>query len=87
MPKNRIIITLGLVVALLPVLGFPRSWEAVFQVVAGLSIALISVWVYVDKRLSQKAKARVRQARRYTDVVEPAESSSNEESVDHNQLA
>ena len=61
MPKNRIIITLGVLVALLPLLGFTRSWESVFQVVAGFSIVLISIWATIDKRLSLKAKAQKRQ--------------------------
>ena len=61
MPKNRIIITLGLIIALLPLLGFPRLWESFFQVVAGLSIILLSAWTTIDKRLSLKAKAQKRQ--------------------------
>ena len=61
MPKNRIIVTLGLIIALLPILGFPRLWESFFQVVAGLSIILLSVWTTIDKRLSLKAKAQKRQ--------------------------
>jgi len=61
MPKNRIIITLGLIIALLPLLGFPRLWESFFQVVAGLSIILLSIWTTIDKRLSLKAKAQKRQ--------------------------
>jgi len=61
MPKNRIIVTLGLIIALLPILGFPRLWESFFQVVAGLSIILLSIWTTIDKRLSLKAKAQKRQ--------------------------
>lgn len=61
MPKNRIIIALGLLIALLPLLGFPRLWESFFQVVTGLSIILLSVWTSIDKRLSLKAKAQRRQ--------------------------
>ena len=64
MPKNRIIITLGLIIALLPLLGFPRLWESFFQVVAGLSIILLSIWTTIDKRLSLKAKAQKRQIHR-----------------------
>ena len=64
MPKNRIIVTLGLIIALLPILGFPRLWESFFQVVAGLSIILLSVWTTIDKRLSLKAKAQKRQIHR-----------------------
>src|SRR3990167_10015100 len=57
MPKNRIIIILGVFIALLPVLGFPRLWESFFQVAVGLSIMLLSVWASIDKRLTIKAKA------------------------------
>ncbi|OHA88737.1 MAG: hypothetical protein A3B03_03690 [Candidatus Zambryskibacteria bacterium RIFCSPLOWO2_01_FULL_42_41] len=62
MPKNRIIIALGLLVALLPLLGFPRLWESFFQVATGFSIILLSVWSNIDKRLTLKAKAQKRQA-------------------------
>ena len=61
MPKSRIIVTLGIIIAILPLLGFPRLWESFFQVVAGLSIILLSVWTTIDKRLSLKAKAQKRQ--------------------------
>lgn len=64
MPKSRIIIVFGVLVALLPVLGFPRSWEIFFQIFAGLSIVLLSVWTSIDKRISLKAKAQQRQARK-----------------------
>ena len=64
MPKNRIIIALGLLVALSPLLGFPRLWESFFQVAAGFSIILLSVWTSIDKRLSLKAKAQRRQIHR-----------------------
>lgn len=61
MPKNRIIVVFGALIALLPLLGFPRLWESFFQVAVGLSIVLLSVWVSIDKRLSLKAKAQKRQ--------------------------
>jgi len=68
MPKNRIIITLGLLIALLPVFGFPHIWEAIFQVVSGLSIVLLLIWSSIDKRLSLKAKAQKRQAHKLKQV-------------------
>ncbi|MDP3875067.1 MAG: hypothetical protein Q8Q22_00910 [bacterium] len=68
MPKNRIIIALGLLIALLPLLGFPRLWESFFQVVTGLSIILLSVWTSIDKRLSLKAKAQKRQIHKRREV-------------------
>jgi hypothetical protein len=64
MPKSRIIIIFGVLIALLPVLGFPRLWESIFQVAAGLSVVLLSVWASIDKRLTLKAKAQRRQLHR-----------------------
>jgi hypothetical protein len=64
MPKNRMILVIGVLVALLPVLGFPGSWEAFFQVLAGLSIVALSIWSTIDKKLMLKAKAQMRQARK-----------------------
>ena len=72
MPKSRIILTIGVIVALLPVLGFPHAWEAFFQVLAGLSIVFLSVWATIDKKLMLKAKAQQRQMRKST-VPEPAD--------------
>jgi len=68
MPKSKIIIVLGVLIALLPVLGFPRAWESFFQVVAGLSIVMLSVWTTIDKRLTLKDKAQRRQAHRRREV-------------------
>ncbi len=70
MPKSRIILALGFLIALLPVLGFPHAWESFFEVAAGLGIVLLSVLISVDKRLMQKAKAERRQVRRRTQVNE-----------------
>lgn len=67
MPKNKIIISLGVFVALLPVLGFPPAWESFFEVLAGLSIVGVSIWATIDKKLTQKAKAHKRQLRRRDD--------------------
>ena len=68
MPKNRIIITLGALIALLPLLGFPHTWESFFQVITGLAIILLSVWVTIDKRLSLKAKAQKRQIHKHREA-------------------
>jgi hypothetical protein len=68
MPKNRIIIVIGVLIALLPMLGFPHSWESFFQILAGLSIILLSVWSTIDRKLKLQAKAQLRQNRRATDV-------------------
>lgn len=61
MPKSKIIVTIGVIVALLPILGFPHAWESFFQVVAGFSIVILSVWITIDKRLTLRVKAQRRQ--------------------------
>ena len=67
---------LGVLIALLPVLGFPRAWESFFQVLAGLAIVLLSVWSTIDKKIMLKHKAQVRQARKVT-----SEPSATDDSV------
>ena len=64
MPKSKIILSIGAIIALLPVLGFPHVWEAFFQILAGLAIVFLSVWVNIDKKLKLQAKAHQRQARK-----------------------
>lgn len=64
MPKSRIIIILGVLVALLPLLGFPKAWESFFQIFAGVAIVGVSVWSTIDRKISLRAKAQMRQARK-----------------------
>ena len=74
MPKNKIILSIGVLVALLPVLGFPHAWESFFQVLFGLGIVLLSVLISVDRRLSMKARVEKRQARKralHAEVPQP----------------
>lgn len=75
MPRNRIIIVLGILVALMPLFGFPRIWESFFQVALGLCIVVISVWSSIDKRLTLKAKAQRRalHKQREAEIVNPTE--------------
>lgn len=85
MPKNRIILTIGFLIALLPLLGFPHSWESFFQVVAGLGIVLLSVLIAIDKRLTRKAKAerRIKKLREKVYSDSPAESVEESASYDN----
>ncbi|MDB5194428.1 MAG: hypothetical protein JWN50_442 [Parcubacteria group bacterium] len=64
MPKSRIILALGFFIALLPVLGFPHSWESFFEVASGLLIVFLSVLISVDRRLTLKSKAEKRHLRK-----------------------
>jgi hypothetical protein len=64
MPKSRIILVIGFLLALLPSLGFPPSWDEFFMVASGLLIVFLSVLISVDRRLTLKAKAEKRVARK-----------------------
>lgn len=84
MSKNKVIVVLGFLVALLPTpfIGLPLDWEAFFQVVLGLAIVTLSIWSVVDKKLTLKAKAQKRQAhRRLIAEMRPEESETSEEEV------
>jgi len=84
MPKNRIIIILGVLVALLPVLGFPHLWEAFFQVAIGLAIVLLSVWATIDKYLTLKAKAQKRQILKHREAEMVAQNGINDQPLQEN---
>ncbi len=73
MPKSKIILTTGFLIALIPFLGFPYSWESFFEIVGGLSIVFLSVMISIDRRLSLKAKMQKRQARKRAFVDVEAE--------------
>ncbi len=82
MPKSRIILVIGFIIALLPVLGFPHSWESFFQVVGGLGIVLLSVLISIDKRLTQKAKAERRlNAKRAKNQMPPTSNVEETQSI------
>lgn len=77
MPKSKIILTIGFIIALIPFLGFPYGWESFLEVVGGLSIVLLSVLMSIDRRLTLKAKMHKRQARKRALVDVEAENELN----------
>ena len=77
MPKSKIILVIGFVIALIPFLGFPYGWESTLEVLGGLSIVLLSVLMSIDRRLSLKAKMHKRQARKRALVEVEAENELN----------
>ena len=68
MSKTKIIVTLAVIIALEPLLGFPHRWESFFQIFAGISIVLISVWSIIDKKISLRVKAQKRQIHKLREV-------------------
>jgi predicted membrane metal-binding protein len=87
MSKKGIIIMLGVLVALMPFLGFPHAWESLFQIVFGLAIVLLSVWSTIDKHLTLKAKAQKRQVhkRRQVEIVAQHENDESSSTFSGNQ--
>ncbi|MCI5108828.1 MAG: hypothetical protein MRY49_03210 [Candidatus Pacebacteria bacterium] len=60
MKTNKAIFILGILVFLVPITGFPRTWEEVFLVIAGLIIIALSslnIWQRsILKRLKYHSK-------------------------------
>ncbi len=50
MKHTKILIALGVVVAIIPYLGFPSSWKNVIFLVLGVAIAAVAFRLYVDTR-------------------------------------
>jgi asparagine N-glycosylation enzyme membrane subunit Stt3 len=49
MSKELVIILLGILVALMPYLGFPGSWKTVFSIVIGIVIAGVAFIVRQER--------------------------------------
>lgn len=79
MPKSRIILAIGFLLVLLPILGFPPNWDEFFMVASGLLIVLLSVLIAVDRRLTLKAKAEKRSARKRAIATSAVASSISDE--------
>jgi hypothetical protein len=50
MRKERTLLVLGIWIAILPFLGFPSSWRALFSVLSGLALIYLSYIFYQEKR-------------------------------------
>ncbi len=53
MRKIRLLLVLGIWVAVLPYLGFPYSWKDILFLVSGLSLVYISFILYREKKASE----------------------------------
>lgn len=43
MPKRTVYIIIGILIALMPFLGFPSSWKDAFYVLAGLAVVALAM--------------------------------------------
>ncbi|MGH7249842.1 MAG: hypothetical protein ACREGC_02610, partial [Minisyncoccia bacterium] len=53
MRKARILLVLGIWIAILPYLGFPYSWKNVLTVLSGLVLIYMSYRVYKEYKLAE----------------------------------
>jgi len=54
MKHTKTIVTLGIIVALLPFLGFPSSWKNIMFLMLGAGIAALSFRIYTEPRTSAR---------------------------------
>ena len=55
MQKTRILLFLGVWVAILPFLGFPYSWKDFLFFITGLVLIYLSYLLYKDYKIKEKA--------------------------------
>lgn len=53
MRKARIFLILGIWVAVLPYLGFPRSWKDILMTLSGLGLIYVSFMLYKEFKAKQ----------------------------------
>lgn len=51
MSKNYLILFVGLIVFLVPFLGFPRSWDVFLTAISGIVLIIVAVLSYARVRL------------------------------------
>ncbi len=65
MSTNRVIFTIGILILAVPLTGFPRMWDEVFLIVAGIALILLSsinIWQRsIVKRLQFHSKQQINQ--------------------------
>ncbi len=50
MTRERILLILGIWIAVLPYLGFPHSWKSVLFTLSGLAVGYVSYLMYRNSR-------------------------------------
>jgi len=61
MSKNKIVFTIGILLIILPLTGFPPAWKSFFILAMGLTLIVLSFMVAAKRRASAR---RVRRQRR-----------------------
>ena len=67
MSKNRILFTLSIILALLPSLGFSKSWEDQIIVIVGLILFVLAYMYIKDSRMAPGTHIIHSEAKKYFD--------------------
>jgi len=60
MQNRKTIFFIGFIVFLLPVLGFPGSWESFFEIVSGLILMFLAARKTLEKRIVKDKRIRLK---------------------------
>jgi len=69
MKHTKTIIALGMIVALVPFLGFPSSWKNIMFAVLGLTIATLSFRIFSVVRDSESGQKQERESYQQSTVT------------------
>ncbi len=61
MSKNKLVFSIGLVLLVMPLLGFPPLWKNFFSIVFGLTLVGLSFSVAAKRRASARKVRRVKE--------------------------
>ena len=59
MRKVRILLVLGIWVAILPYLGFPYSWKDILTTLSGLGLIWVSFLLYKESKIKEIKKEKI----------------------------
>lgn len=60
MSKNKIVFSIGLILVIMPILGFPVLWKTFLSVILGLSLIFLSFSVAAKRRASARRIKRIK---------------------------
>lgn len=60
MSKNKIVFSIGLILVIMPILGFPVHWKTFISIILGLSLISLSFSVAAKRRASARRIKRVK---------------------------
>lgn len=60
MSKNKIVFSIGLILVIMPILGFPVHWKTFISIILGLSLISLSFSVAAKRRASARRMKRIK---------------------------